>query len=383
MPVQEDARSKMASLPDTRDYRGAKIIGTHPTRLLPKNTEDAQVTEDAPVPIPQPKVLPSNIIAKPRDKKLKSAPHAGNKRRLLIAATLVVIALALIVSIAFATSGGLSFGRPISGSSLTSSVTITPISKDEKDSFVLTAVTGTPDTSQRQVQARQLSYTTPSQSNTVPATGQVNTKAIQATGVLTFSNGNQFEYTVRAGTVFTDSHGVQIENVGAVFIPAGNPQTGYGHTTASAIAVVGGTSGNIQTLDFNQVQCCGSGAVYVSNLSAFSGGQDSQHYTAVQQSDIDGAAGPLKTSQTQNAQKALQAEIKSNEKLVNPAQCSTNVTSNHHVGDKATSVTVGVTATCTGEVYDQAERRRWRRVYSRPRSRRNWVVTIDCWATRW
>jgi hypothetical protein len=181
----------------------------------------------------------------------------------------------------------------------------------------------------------------------------VNTNPIQATGILTFYNGNGFAYTVRAGTVFTDSHGVQVENVGAVTIPAGNPNTGYGRTTASAIAVVGGTSGNIQAFDFSLFLCCGSGAVYVSNASAFTGGQDSQHYIAVSQSDIDGAANPLKTSQLQSAQKAFQSLIKGNEQLVNPAKCTTNVTSNHKAGDRATSVMVTVTATCTGEVFDQ------------------------------
>jgi VCBS repeat-containing protein len=222
-----------------------------------------------------------------------------------------------------------------------------------KDTFILTAVTGTPDAAKRQVQARQLTYTTPVQSKTVPATGIKNTPAIQASGTLTFYNGNTYAYTVAAGTKFTDSHGVQVENTSSVTIPAGNPQTGYGHTSAPAIAVVGGTSGNIPANDFNETPCCGSSSVLVYNLAAFSGGQNSQHYTVVQQSDVNGAAGPLKTSQTQNAQKGLSAEIKSNEKLINTPQCSTSVNPNPAVGTKATSVTVSVTATCKGEVYDQ------------------------------
>jgi hypothetical protein len=73
----------------------------------------------------------------------------------------------------------------------------------------------------------------------------------------------------------------------------------------------------------------------------------------VSQSDIDGAANSLKTSQLQTAQKSFQSQIKGNEQLVNPAQCNTNVTSNHKAGDRASSVTATVTATCTGEVFDQ------------------------------
>jgi hypothetical protein len=272
----------------------------------------------------------------------------------LLIVLLILLTLLLVAGIAFAAPGGIGrLSNVLPGASPTATVTITPLSKDVKDTFVLTAVTGTPDATKRQVQARKLSYITPSQSNAVPATGQVSTKAIQATGVLTFYNGNGLVYTVRAGTVFTDSHGVQVENIGAVFIPAGNPSSGYGHTTASAIAVLGGTNGDIKAFDFNLLQCCGSGAVYVSNGSAFTGGQDPQHYTAVSQSDIDGAANPLKTSQTKSAQKSLQSKIHGTEQLVNPARCSTNVTSNHKAGDRATSVMVTVTATCTGEVYDQ------------------------------
>lgn len=280
-------------------------------------------------------------------------PRRRTSRTLLVV-LLILLTLLLVAGIAFAAPGGIGrISNVLPGASPTATVTITPVSADKKDTFVLTAVTGTPDATKRQVQARKLSYTTPPQSKTVQATGQVSTKAIQATGVLTFYNGNGFVYTVRAGTVFTDSHGVQIENVGQVSIPAGNPSSGYGRTNASAMAVFGGTNGNIKAFDFNLVQCCGSGAVYISNASAFTGGQDPQHFTAVSQSDIDGAANPLKTSQTQSAQQSLQSQIHGNERLINPAQCSTNVTSDHKAGDRATSVMVTVTATCTGEVYDQ------------------------------
>ena len=154
----------------------------------------------------------------------------GGPRRInrsLLAVLLILLTVLLLAGIAFAAPGGLShLSNVVPGSSPTATVTITPASKDVKDAFVITAVTGNPDATKRQVPARKLSYTTPPQSKTVPATGQVNTKAIQATGVLTFFNGNQVEYTVSAGTVFTDSHGVKVENIGAVNIPAGNPQTG-------------------------------------------------------------------------------------------------------------------------------------------------------------
>jgi hypothetical protein len=59
-------------------------------------------------------------------------------------------------------------------------------------------------------------------------------------------------------------------------------------------------------------------------------------------------------SALQAAQTALDGLKHANEQFVNKALCTNNTSSNPNVGDKATSVTVSVTATCTGEVYDQA-----------------------------
>ncbi|HLH61046.1 MAG TPA: hypothetical protein VKV20_05125 [Ktedonobacteraceae bacterium] len=279
----------------------------------------------------------------------------GSRRRTsrtLLVVLLILLTLLLVAGIAFAAPGGLGrLSNVIPGTSPTAKVAITPVSKDVKDAFVLTAVTGTPSPSKHQVQARQLSYTTPSQSNTVPATGQGQIPATFATGTLTFYNALTYSQTVGIGTVLRGADGIQVENTQLAVIPAANPPT-EGSVTVSARAVQAGVSGNINAFDVNGT-CCLSG-VTVQNRGAFSGGQNASTYTAVQQSDIDGAAAPLKTSQTKSAQKAFQAEIKSNEKLVNPAQCSTNVISNHKAGDRATSVTVSVTATCSGEVYDQA-----------------------------
>src|SRR5205085_11111944 len=89
------------------------------------------------------------------------------------------------------------------------------------------------------------------------------------------------------------------------------------------------------------------------NPAAFSGGQDPQSYTTVQQSDLDGAANPLKPTLLQSAQTSIQGQIHTNEQFVSPAQCTTNVTSVPALGQKATTVTVTVTASCQGEVYDQ------------------------------
>jgi hypothetical protein len=219
-----------------------------------------------------------------------------------------------------------------------------------KDAFLITAVTGTPDPNQRQVPARKLIYTTQPQSNTVSATGTGQIPATFATGTLTFFNALTFSQTIGVGTVLRGADGVQVMNTQLAVIPAANPPT-EGSVTVYARAVQAGSSGNIMAVDINGA-CCVTG-VTVQNRTGFSGGQNASTFVAVSQSDIDGAANPLKTSQLQSAQKAFQSLIKGNEQLVNPAKCTTNVTSNHQAGDRATSVMVSVTATCTGEVFDQ------------------------------
>ena len=271
--------------------------------------------------------------------------------RSLLAVLLIVLTLLLVAGIAFAAPGGLSrLSNVIPGSSPGATVTITPVRHDLKDAFLITAVTGTPDPNQRQIPARKLFYATPPQSNTVKATGTGQIPATFATGTLTFFNALTFSQTVGAGTVLRGADGVQVMNTQPASIPAANPPT-EGSVTVSARAVQAGASGNIRFLDINGA-CCLTG-VTVQNRTGFGGGKNASTFVAVSQNDINGAANPLKTSQLQSAQRALQAQIKGNEQLVNAPHCSTNVTSNHKAGDRATSVTVTVTATCTGEVFDQ------------------------------
>ena len=103
--------------------------------------------------------------------------------------------------------------------------------------------------------------------------------------------------------------------------------------------------------------CCTSGGfITVKNLNAFSGGQDPQNYTFVQQSDIDGIVNPLEQQLTTEAQNNVKGQKKAGEQYINPSnplQCTPNVVSNHQAGDKASSVTSTVKVTCTAQVYDQ------------------------------
>jgi hypothetical protein len=231
-------------------------------------------------------------------------------------------------------------------------VTLVPKTMQIANTYEISAVTGTPGSSQRQVQARKLSYTTTTQNKTVNATGVKQTPAVAATGSLTFYNALSTSQTVSSGTVFNVGNGIQIENTSAANIPAAHAPT-EGSVTVSARAVAGGSSGNIGALTLNQNSCCGTG-ITVSNTSGFSGGQDPQNYTVVAQSDVNNAATPLGNQLLQSAQNALKSQEKSGEAFASQPQCSTNVTSQPAVGAASKTVTASVSATCSGEVYDQS-----------------------------
>jgi len=236
------------------------------------------------------------------------------------------------------------------GALSTSIVTISPASKDLKNVYVIDAVTRVPDASQQQVAARQLSTASLPQSTTVKATGSGQIPGVQATGSLMFYNATNAAVTVPAGKIFSDAQGVQITYDTAVTIPAASGST-PGQRAVPARAVDAGINGDIAANDIAQ-SCCAAG-ISVKNTDKFSGGQDTQYYAVVQQSDIDGAAKTLEASLTQSAQTALQSQLATNERFISPAQCSSNVTSNVPAGSKVTNVTVAVAVNCEGEVYNQ------------------------------
>lgn len=238
-------------------------------------------------------------------------------------------------------------------------VVITPASKDIKHNYTIWAVTGRPDASKHQVGARLLSFTTPAQSKTVKATGVVSVPDTYATGTLTISNYNLFPITVNAGNIIPKNAGGTIQMVldATVTIPAGQ-KVGPAIVTIPAHVVQMGTLGNIPPYSF--FYCNGTCPINgvttgwtAQNDLSFIGGQHLQSYTTVQQSDINGAVNALIKSPASNPEQVLQGQIHANEQLISTLQCKPAVTSNHVVGDRAISVTVTATFTCTGKVYDR------------------------------
>ncbi|WP_052888989.1 hypothetical protein [Thermogemmatispora carboxidivorans] len=231
-------------------------------------------------------------------------------------------------------------------------VTITPASVDLKNQYLITGVTGTPDPAQRQIQARVLTAAPAAQTKTVQATGHGQTPGVQARGTITFTHSGGTWESVLSGTTFTLQNGLKIVTDARVDLPPQPSPSQPVSRSAPAHVVQPGSVGNLPAGAISNQLCCGATDIYATS-SAFTGGQDPQSYTFVQQSDIDSAANPLKASLAQQAQQQFQRQLRAGEQLISQPTCSTNVKSDHQAGDHVTSATVTVSASCSGEAFDK------------------------------
>lgn len=270
-------------------------------------------------------------------------PRRRSWRSLIITAIILLLLIGLAVL----------FYRPILDLFFppTATVTIVPDSQQLQHTYAMTAVLGVPDPSKNQVDARALYANSQTQSQTVKATGQGHIAGQQAQGTLTFYNASTVAQTVTAGTVVFANNGIAVVNDDTLTLPPFDPAAGPNGTTDSAHTVNVGNSQNIPAYALNNQLCCG-GSVYVTNTEPFSGGQDAQTFTYVQQSDIDSVTQALSASLTQQATTTLRGQVRSNERPAGSSSCASQVRSNHQAGDRASSVTVGVMISCVGEVYD-------------------------------
>ena len=195
---------------------------------------------------------------------------------------------------------------------------------------------------------RVLQPITISQSQTVATTGRGHQDARNATGTITFYNGQMNSILIPAGFILTGSDGVQIVTDQDASIPASNlPQVGQ--VTVSAHAINAGTHGNIAAYDINQ-GCCAT-AIKAVNTNSFYGGQDERNFQTVSKNDIDRVASPLKATLAQSMTGALEGQLKPSEQL-SLLPCSSTVTPNRNAGDEAIQVKVTVSETCTAVAYN-------------------------------
>jgi len=267
------------------------------------------------------------------------------RTRLLLAILLIVLTVLLIAGIAIAAvPGGLnSIVKVFPGAAITATVTITPTSKDLANTYVITGVTGHPDPTKRQVQARILTYTSPTQMKIANATGSI--PGHPAMGSLTFINTSSSTKTF-SSVVLTGTSGVPVSFNGPITVNVLPPTV-----TVTGFAVNDGTAGNIGALDINK-GCCASGIIVRNGV--FSGGRNAVPNTVIQQRDINGAADAIEAALKPGAQAALQKQVKANEQVVSPLLCNKSTfIADHKAGDIARTVTVTVAITCKEEVYDK------------------------------
>lgn len=265
------------------------------------------------------------------------------------------------------TAGQYSTTIKFSSSGGTVSVTVKlNVTAPQIGSTVTPTPTPTPTTTQRQISSKQ------TQLQTGAATGSGQTNATNAQGTLTFYNlRTDYSFIVPAGTIWTGSDGIQVVNDAPVCLDSGGGFTvGY---TVPAHTLQTGTAANIASGDVNMIwgvspyastsPCSStstaqrsalytlniplSGTQKVYNNEAFTGGQDPQPYTFVQQSDIDGIATSLEGSTQQAARNDIHQQLMPNEHLVGDPKCTSNVFSDHNANDIANQVTVTVTTICT------------------------------------
>ncbi|HWZ18118.1 MAG TPA: hypothetical protein VNW73_04925, partial [Ktedonobacteraceae bacterium] len=266
--------------------------------------------------------------------------------RIVLAILLGVLTVLLIggITVAALPGGFNNLPHVIPGTTATATVTITPDSKNESNIYQIIGVTGTPNPSMREVSARIISSTSPSQSKTVTSTGSI--PGTRATGALTFFNPTNTDKTF-GSVILRGASGVPVSFNGPITVPAALPAS----ITVTGFAVNIGSAGNIRGLDISG-NCCAPG-ITVKN-GTFGGGQNPQPNSVVQQSDINGAASAITASLTPGTQAALQKQVHTNEQVVtNTLRCTSAVSANHAAGDHAPNVTVIVTVTCKEEVYDQ------------------------------
>lgn len=120
----------------------------------------------------------------------------------------------------------------------------------------------------------------------ITPTGKQSYPATQASGLLTIYNGSFLTEQLPAGFLLTTSSGLEVATDQAVTIPAGNPPTAYGTATVSAHAVGAGVGGDIPAYAIHETY---GTALYIKNLSAFTGGQDAYTVTYVTKQDVTAA----------------------------------------------------------------------------------------------
>jgi hypothetical protein len=215
------------------------------------------------------------------------------------------------------------------------------------------------------IHGRLISYTTPTQTQTVQATGTIHHDATYATGSVVIS---QISLNAGGSTSIGASSLDSYSGVTIVVDPF--TATDGGTVTVTAQAKNPGSAGNISAYDIDfPVDLCSSfdilcayplGSAYAQNPDPFTGGQDASDQPVVMQSDIDTVTNALSTQLITSAQaglaQLLPQQIQPGEQTALPQpECTPTIQADHQAGDMAPTVTVSGTATCYQIVYAQQD----------------------------
>jgi hypothetical protein len=269
----------------------------------------------------------------------KHSPRSRGLRLAPILTALALLVLLVAIALAAGSQGWLLrlFGAPIT------TVTLTPRSQLVQQNLTLTAIVSSPDPARSQISSRLITITSPTHITTANATGSIAAK--QATGTLVFINNTASTITIGTTTI-TGKSGVAVSFNGPVTVPAASPS----FINVPGFAVNPGANGNIPQFDIDG-PCCFNGIV-VKN-TAFTGGQDAQPNSIIEQKDIDGAANGLIASLKPGTLASLQDMVHSSERVIaSSQQCQPQISSDHRAGTIAKTATVQVALTCSEQVYD-------------------------------
>lgn len=248
-------------------------------------------------------------------------------------------------------------------------VTITPASQQIQLHQAYTGVTGTPDSHQNQVQARQLTATSSITSSAIAATGHGHINATYAYGTVSGCLPSTYNVagpiTITVGTQITDYSDTDAAGHLRRIVLTANMVMDIDYNFGCSSRVSAryadiGSVGNIGDIHSSSGTSAGFNGFY-SPLNAqilngighpFTGGQDAGNYTYLQQSDIAQATAAVAHQRAPDATQAVNTLLKANERLVGTPSCTSKVTTNHRANDRVSSVTATIAFNCTGMAYD-------------------------------
>ena len=276
-------------------------------------------------------------------------PSGSRRRHLTHRHPLLVLCLLCLLAGGFA---GIGYGLFPLLTPATATITLVPAVKTVTATTILAVTPNPQDNNPNELHGRLLPSLSLTETGTVATTGTGRQEATRATGLITFYNALPVTQTIPAGELLTGADGAQVvTDQTAILPPAQLPTDGV--ATVSAHTLATGAASDIPARDID-APCCRA-YVLATNLTPFTGGQDTKVFPMVTQGDLDNETAQLRTSLSQSATAALTAQLRPGEALVQPVSCAWAVRSDHQPGDEAVELTVTLTESCQGEAYQQSE----------------------------